>query len=442
MTAPQSTAAMSLEEKREMARRLLRRGTPASAPAAPPPAPDTDRLTTLPALLDLEARQAELARLGIADPYFHGHETVSADTVVVDRRSLINFAGYNYLGLSGHREVSAAARAAIDRHGTSASASRIATGEIPLHRRLERAVADLYGTEDAIAFVGGYVTNVTVLGHLFGPRDLIVHDSLIHNSALAGAQLSGAHRLAFPHNDLDALDRLLAAHRNRHERVVIVVEGVYSMDGDRADLAALVALKRRHRALLMVDEAHALGVIGARGYGSGELAGIAGGDVDLWMGTFSKSLAACGGFIAAEARLVNYLKYTAPGFVYSVGLSPPDTAAALAALEILQREPERVARLQARSRLFLDRARAAGLDTGASDGTAVVPVIIGQSMKALKVAARLHDAGINVQPILYPAVEEATARLRFFISSLHSEAQITDTVDRIAEALAAEGGRP
>ena len=205
-------------------------------------------------------------------------------------------------------------------------------------------------------------TNVTVLGHL-GPRDLIVHDALIHNSVLAGAMLSGARRLPFAHNDLAELDRLLAEHRADYERAIIIVEGVYSMDGDIPNLPRLIELKRRYKTLLMVDEAHSIGVLGARGRGISEhFLGIASTDVDIWMGTLSKTLASCGGYIAGGREFIEYLKYTAPGFVYSVGLSPADSAAALAALRVLELEPERVTRLRARAASFLRRARERGLN--------------------------------------------------------------------------------
>jgi 8-amino-7-oxononanoate synthase len=351
-------------------------------------------------------------------------------------RNYLNFAGYNYLGLSGHPAVSNAAKAAIDQFGTSVSASRVASGEIPLHLELERSLSTFLGSEACVVFVSGYGTNVTVLGHLFGPRDLIVHDALIHNSALAGAMLSGARRLPFAHNDLAELDRLLAEHRADYERTIIIVEGVYSMDGDIPNLPRLIELKRRYKALLMVDEAHSIGVLGARGRGISEhFLGIASSDVDIWMGTLSKTLASCGGYIAGGREFVEYMKYTAPGFVYSVGLSPADTAAALAALRVLELEPERVTRLRARAASFLRRARERGLNTGASGGTAIVPVIVGDSLRTLRLSEALFRHGINVQPILYPAVPESQARLRFFITADHDEEQIARAVNCVADCL-------
>jgi 8-amino-7-oxononanoate synthase len=278
-----------------------------------------------------------------------------------------------------------------------------------------------------VVFVSGHATNVSAISTLFGPKDLVIHDSLIHNSVLEGIRLSGAARRSFPHNDHGALDALLGDARPRFERALVVVEGLYSMDGDIPDLPALVAVKKRHRAFLMVDEAHALGVLGPSGGGLWEHYGLPGREVDIWMGTLSKTLAGCGGFIAGSRPLVEILKHAAPGFVYSVGISPPLAAASLEALGIMQREPERVARLRERGQVFLRLAREAGLDTGSSRGFSVVPVILGSSRKAVMLSNRLFEQGINVQPVIHPAVEEKAARLRFFLSSEHSERDMGDT---------------
>ncbi|TXF10923.1 aminotransferase class I/II-fold pyridoxal phosphate-dependent enzyme [Pelomicrobium methylotrophicum] len=376
--------------------------------------------------------KAAADRLGLANPFFKVHEGVAGATTVIEGRTLINFSSYNYLGLAGHPAVNKAARDAIDRYGTSASASRLVAGERPIQRELEEALAELYEVEDCIVFVSGHATNVTTLGYLFGPKDLIIHDSLIHNSVLEGAKLSGAARRSFPHNDAYALDRILMEIRTQFERVLIVVEGLYSMDGDIPDLPALIDIKRRHKAFLMVDEAHSLGVLGASGRGLREHYGVAGRDVDIWMGTLSKTLAGCGGFIAGERALVEHLKYAAPGFVYSVGMSPPLAAASLAALRLMRKEADRVARLRDRAQLLLQLAKAAGVDTGYSQGYAIVPAIVGSSLKAVKLSNTLFERGINVQPIVYPAVEERAARLRFFVSALHTEAQIRTCIDALA----------
>lgn len=395
------------------------------------------RFDPLPAYLQLRRWQAQFR---ITNPYFRSHEGVSGATLRIEGKTCVNYAGYNYLGLSGHPEVSGAAKAAIDRYGTSVSASRIASGEIPLHGELEQALADMLGVEQCLAFVSGYGTNLSTIGHLLDARDVVFHDALIHNSARLGVKLSGARRFAFPHNDFQALDRLLAEKRGRYRRALIVVEGVYSMDGDIPDLPRLIEIKKRHQAVLMIDEAHSIGVLGERGAGIGEYFGVERRDVDIWMGTLSKALAACGGYIAGDASLIEHLRYSAPGFVYSVGLSPAEAGAALAALKVMLREPGRAAQVRARAKLFLDLARQAGLDTGSSAGSALVPVVVGDSLRCLRLAQALLERGINVQPILPPAVPESAARLRFFITTDHTEAQIRTTVEAIKEAMSSTAG--
>ena len=375
------------------------------------------------------------ARLGIANPYFRSHDAVAGATTVIDGKTFINYSSYNYLGLAGHPSVNDAAKEAIDRYGTSASASRLVSGERPIHRQLERELADVHGVEDCVVFVSGHATNVSTIGQLFGPRDLIVHDALIHNSAMMGIQLSGARRMLFAHNDWDALDRLLAQSRMQYERVLIIIEGIYSMDGDFPDLPRFVEIKRRHRAFLMVDEAHSLGTMGRGGLGIQEHFNLSGSDVDIWMGTLSKALASCGGYVAGETALIEHLKCAAPGFVYSVGMAPPTAAAGLAALRLLRAEPWRAQTLQQRGQTFLELARAAGIDTGSSSGLAVIPAITGSSLKAARLSEALYRHGINVQPIVYPAVQERSARLRFFVSSEHSEDQIRATIEALAREL-------
>ncbi|MCP4337583.1 MAG: aminotransferase class I/II-fold pyridoxal phosphate-dependent enzyme [Desulfobulbaceae bacterium] len=373
------------------------------------------------------------ARLDIGNPFFKVHEGTAGSTTKIGKQEFINYASYNYLALSGHPEINEAAKTAIDQYGTSVSASRLVSGERPLHRELEQAIAKVYGVDDAIVFVSGHATNVTSIGYLFGSRDLILHDELIHNSILQGITLSGAKRLSFPHNDWSALDSILVKQRHHFERVLVVLEGIYSMDGDYPDLPRFVEIKQKHKIFLMVDEAHSLGVMGETGLGIREHFGLLGKEVDIWMGTLSKTLAGCGGYIAGETALVEHLKFLAPGFLYSVGMSPPLAAASLAALNVLQQEPERVTKLQELGRFFLEQARAAGIDTGTSSGLAVIPAITGSSIRAARLSAALFKRGINVQPILYPAVPEKSARLRFFISCQHTEAQILETVKAVEE---------
>jgi 8-amino-7-oxononanoate synthase len=371
--------------------------------------------------------------LGIPDPFFRLHDGIAGVEAVIEGRRYVNFASYDYLGLNGDSRITDAAKAAIDRYGTSVSASRLVSGERPIHRELERALARLHGAEDCVTFASGHATNVTVIGALLGQNDAIVHDALAHNSIVQGALLSGARRVVFPHLDYAAAERLTRELRPRHRHVLLVIEGHYSMDGDVPDLIAFVDIAQRHHAWLMVDEAHALGVLGPRGFGSAEHAGIDPGNVDIWMGTLSKTLVSCGGYIAGRRELIDYLKLTAPGFVFSVGMMPAAAASAIAAIEILESEPERVRRVNARARLFLTLAREGGLDVGGSVGASIVPIISGSSIRAGRLAAALFARGISAPPIFFPAVPGRAARLRFFITAAHSETQIRDTVAILIE---------
>jgi 8-amino-7-oxononanoate synthase len=390
-----------------------------------------------PEVRELAERKASLIEAGIAMPYFAVHQGIAGATTRVNGRELVNFSSYNYLGLAGNPVVSRAAAEAVQEYGTSASASRVVSGERPLHAELEREIAGFLGCEAALTLVSGHATNVTLIGHLFGPEDVVIHDSLAHDCIVTGARLSGARRLAFPHNDMAALEELLSRERPKFRRALIAVEGVYSMDGDLAPLAKVVDMKIRHDAILLVDEAHSLGVLGSTGRGSGEHFQLSRDSVDLWMGTLSKALASCGGYVAGSAELLDYLRFTLPGFVYSVGLAPANAAAALAALRLLGSEPGLPRRLQARSDFFRARCRERGVDIGASAHSAVVPCITGSSDQALRLSQALGARGINVQPIFHPAVEEGRARLRFFVTAGHTEGQLSDTAHALGEELAA-----
>lgn len=407
-------------------------GAVAATPEVREITPESYQFDQFPEYRRLRETMAQVELTGIPNPYFTVHEGTVRDTTQIDGRELISFASYNYLGLSGDPVVNQAAKDAVDRYGTSVSASRLVSGEKPLHGELEREIADFVGVESAIVLVGGHSTNETVIGHMVGPGDLIVHDSLSHNSIIQGAILSGARRRPFPHNDFAALDELLGQVRGQYRRVLVIVEGTYSMDGDYPELPEFIRVKKKHRCLLMVDEAHSIGTLGATGRGISEHFDTDPRDVDIWMGTLSKSMASCGGYIAGTQALIELLKYTAPGFVFSVGMPPSAAAAALAAIRRVKEDPERVQRLRDRSAQFLRRAKSVGFDTGASGGTPVVPIITGNSLLALRLSHRLFQDGINVQPILYPAVEEAAARLRFFITSEHTKLQIETTIAALA----------
>ncbi|HEY2028412.1 MAG TPA: aminotransferase class I/II-fold pyridoxal phosphate-dependent enzyme [Myxococcales bacterium] len=409
--------------------------TQPAAVATPNVPSENYRIEEFAEVQELEQRLGLAAAFGLKNPYFNVHERVTNDTSVIGGRTMINWSSYNYLGLSGDPAVTHAAQAAVERYGTSVSASRIASGEKPLHRELEEELARLLGTEDSIVTVSGHGVFVTTIATLVKDGDLVLHDALAHDCIMAGAKLSGAKRRPFPHNDWRALEKQLATLRPHYRRVLIAIEGVYSMDGDSPDLPKFIELKKKYGCLLLVDEAHSIGVMGQSGGGIGEHFGVHRPDVDLWMGTLSKSFASCGGYVGGSKALVQFLKYSAGGFVYSVGISPANAAAALEALRQLRAHPEKVARLHERASLFLRLAKQKGIDTGSSSGSAVVPAILGNSMHALQVSDALKQRGINVQPILYPAVEETAARLRFFCTATHTEQQIRETIDVLAEEI-------
>lgn len=383
----------------------------------------------------LQKQKATLSSMGVMNPYFKCNESISKNTTIIEGKTYINFSSYDYLGLSGHSHTVKRVVEAIQQYGTSCSSSRLAGGEKQLHRDLEKAIAKLLKVEDCVVFVGGYTTNVSCISHLFTESDLILYDSLSHNSLLMGSRLSGARCLPFPHNDIEGLKRLLIEHRRNYDKTLIIVEGVYSMDGDIPDIRSIIRLKNEFDAWLMVDEAHSMGVLGAEGKGISEYAELSPLDVEIWMGTLSKTFASCGGYIAGSHEMVEYLKYTAPGFIYSVGMSPGNAGAALGSIEMLLREPERVVQLQKQSRLFLSLCKKKGFNTGQSKDSPVIPIITGDSSKALYLSDELFKNQINVQPIFFPTVEENLARLRFFINCTHTDEQIYHTVDIIEKSL-------
>lgn len=411
--------------------------TPTRQAASTPPVPAYDvGFETLPQYQQIKF-QREFAKFGALDvPYYRLHAGRSGGTAMIGNREVINFASYDYLGLNGHPEIRAAGEAALATYGSSVSASRISAGERQPHRDLEALLARNYAAEDCIAFNSGHAAGVSTIATFLGPKDLIVHDALIHNCIMVGAQLSGAARRNFPHNNLDALDALLTAERGRFGRAMIVTEGLFSMDGDGPDLARLVELKKKHGCWLMIDDAHGLGVLGKTGKGLFEHQNVDPAGVDLWFGTLSKSLVGCGGYVAGNAIAVDLLKHHAPGFVYSVGMPASVAAASAKALELMNAEPDRVARLAANSQRFLKRAKAKGLDTGEAWGYGIIPVIVGETVRTLVLAERLLAAGFNAFPILPPGVPEKSARLRFFLSATHTPEQIDDVVDAAATILA------
>ncbi|SDE84516.1 type I polyketide synthase [Streptomyces griseoaurantiacus] len=407
----------------------------APLPAPAPPVRQEREFEEWAEYAELQGRLRQ-ARLGGANPYGRVHEGHNAGRATVDGRPVLNFASFNYLALSHHPRVRRAAQEAIDRYGTSSSATPLLCGETPLHHELDTEIASFLGTEDAIVFAGGHATNVATVGHLLGPDDLVLHDEWIHDSAVRGSILSGARRRPFPHNDWRALDALLDAQRARHRRALVLIEGAYSQDGDIPDLRRFIEVKKRHGAMLMIDEAHSIGVLGRTGRGIGEYFGVDRGEVDLWMGTLSKALGSLGGYIAARRPLVEYLRFTAPLHIFSTGISPANTAAALEAIRVVKDDPRRVARLRRLAEHFRDEARARGFDIGVSRASAVIPVVIGDWERTMALSHTLLERGVNVMPIGYPAVARDQCRLRFFVNADHTEEDLDHSLDLLGRAMA------
>ena len=380
------------------------------------------------------------ALVGAGDnPYFVTHESPLLDTGIVDGHRVLEFGSYNYVGMSGRPEVKEAAKAAIDKYGTSASGSRLLAGEKQIHKDLEKEIADWKHTEDAIVCVGGHSTNVTFVGNFCGKNDLILYDALAHNSIEQGCRLSEATSRPFPHSDIAALETILKNQRAYYEKVLIVIEGAYSMDGDIAPVPDFVRVKKEYGCFLMVDEAHSACVIGETGGGVDEYFGLNGDDIDIKYGTLSKGLGTCGGYLAGKKSLIDYLRYNMPGFVFSVGISPALAAGSLAAIRTLRSHPEIMEHLRTAIKAFSDSARRRHLDICLAGETAVLPVLVGRDEDAWLLSNELKKRGVSVPPAMYPAVPKGKARLRFCVISEHKPEQIEQALD-ILEATAREFG--
>lgn len=371
-----------------------------------------------------------------SSPYNHSVEDLRREAAGKGVE-FVSFAHYDYIGIAQEPYVVDRAVRAVREYGFGVGASRLVGGERDFHRELEAGLARLMGTESALVMVSGYGTNASLIAHIMGASDVIIYDSLSHSSIISGLGMSRADTIPFEHNNLDALEAILAEKRQDYKRALIVCEGLYSMDGDCVDLPRIVELKERYSAWLYIDEAHSIGVMGRTGKGVAEQFGIDRDRIDITMGTLSKTFGSCGGFLAARRPVIEWLRHTLPGYVYSVGLSPPVAVAALAALKVLETEPERVAVLQSNSRYFLEGARRRGLRTGLASGFAIVPIHFTTKDNAIGAYRRLRENGIYCPPIVQLAVPKDLPRLRMFISAAHTEAHIDRALD-LLQAFARE----
>ena len=347
--------------------------------------------------------------------------------VVVRGRSRLMLSCYDYLGLAGHPEVEAAAIAAIRTFGTGTGGVRMLTGTTALHHELEREIAAFKGVEAALTFGSGYLANLAVVAALVGPRDRVLIDARAHRSLHDACLLARVPVTTVPHNDLDAIERALR-RAPAGQRTLIVVDGLYSMDGDLCPLPDLVELKRRYDAFLLVDEAHAMGVLGATGRGVHEHFGLAADAVDVWTGSLSKAIPSNGGFLAGRRDTITYLQHAAAPFWFSAALNPPAAGAALEALRVAQREPERLVSLRRNTDALRAGLRARGYDTGDSV-SAIVPVLVGDEVAAWELARRLFDEGVLASAVVHPAVPRGAARLRLCATAAQSTTDLDEALD-------------
>jgi 8-amino-7-oxononanoate synthase len=386
--------------------------------------------------------QLELARENDLLPYFRLLEGQAGPVVDMEGRERIMLGGNNYLGLTGDSRVKEAARDALDRYGTGVTGSRFMNGTLPIHLELERELAEWYGTGDALVYSAGYLANVGCIASLLGPEDTVICDSGDHASILDAVSMSRARIRPFRHNRMDKLERMLDRAAGDGGGVLVVVDGVFSMEGDLANLPEIVALCRKHGARLMVDEAHGVGVLGERGTGACELYGVED-EVDLRMGTFSKSLASCGGFIAGPADVIDFLRVQSRAFMFTASAVPAAVGAALGALKIIRSAegPDLFARVLDNARYLRDglislgyqASEATTMPDGSELVTPIVPVIVGDDWRAVLLWKALYDAGVYVNVALYPAVPRGGALLRTSVMATHERSHLDRALELFAE---------
>jgi 8-amino-7-oxononanoate synthase len=374
-------------------------------------------------------------------PYFRVVESPAAPVMEMEGAERIMLGSNNYLGLTGDPRVIEGARQALEQYGTGLTGSRLLNGTTPLHLELEAELAGLMGTQDAIVFTTGHQSNLGALGTLLGPDDTVIVDSADHASILDGCLLSRAKLRPFRHNKLDKLEKALDRAAGDPGGVLVVVDGVFSMEGDVAPLPQIADLAQRYGARLMVDEAHGVGVLGARGAGASELLGVED-RVDLRMGTFSKSLASCGGFIAGSTEVVEYLRIQSRAFLFTASAVPAAVGAALAAVRILRSDegPQLLARVLDNARHWRDGLRALGLRVIEGEGdivTPIIPVLVEDDWKAGLLWKALWDAGVFVNVAVHPAVPPGGALLRTSVMATHDTATLDLALERFASVKAA-----
>ena len=361
-------------------------------------------------------------------PYFRKIESDQDTEVLIDGKKVLMFGSNAYLGLTNHPEVKAAAIAAFEKNGTGCAGRRFLNGTLDSHLELEKRLAAFAGKEDAIIFSTGFQVNLGVISCLLGREDYIIWDALDHASIIEGIRLSPAKSLRYKHNDMEALERRLKQCEDGKIKL-IVVDGVFSMEGDLCKLPEIIKLAEKYGASVMVDEAHGFGVLGDHGRGVCNHFGLTD-KVDLIMGTFSKSFASIGGFIAGSKTTINYIRHHARSYIFSASCTPAATAAASKALDIMLREPERVQALQEKTQYCLERFRSLGFEIG-NTSTPIIPLFVRDNEKTFRVTAALFHEGVFVNPVVAPAVAPEDTLIRFSLMATHTYEQLDRAIDTL-----------
>lgn len=397
-------------------------------PEIPPPTADRDHLLAPYRLMNGRVQALKNENKYFFEPVMSEHDGA---WVVADGRRMLMMSSYEYLGLLGHPHLKQAAVAAVEKFGVGHHGVRLLAGTTTLHRELERRLAGWMRSEAAIVYSSGFMTNLATISALVDCNCCVIGDQWNHASIVDGCRASGAEFLMFDHNDMTSLRSKLAQAEGR--RTLVVVDAVFSMDGDIINLPDVIELCRRHQALLMVDEAHSLGVLGSSGRGIQEHFGLPDDAIDFKMGTLSKTLASCGGFVAAREELIMFLKHHARGYIFSGAVPAAPTAAAIAALEVIENEPHLVATLRANREYYVEGLRQAGFDTGGTE-TAIVPVMTKNEAVTLEMTRLCRAEGLFVVPVAFPAVPLNAPRLRTCVSALHTRSDLDFALRVLAQA--------
>ncbi len=362
-------------------------------------------------------------------PYFRMIQSEQDTEVIIDGKKVLMFGSNSYLGLTNHPKLKEASIAAINKYGSGCAGSRFLNGTLDLHIELEEKLAKFVGKEGALVFSTGYQVNLGVLSSVTSRKDNIILDELDHACIIDGARLSFARPLKYRHNDMESLEKMLQRHQDVEGLNLIAVDGVFSMEGDIAKLDEIVKLAKKYNANIMVDDAHGLGVVGKAGRGTADHFGLTD-EVDLIMGTFSKSLASIGGFIAANNETINFLKHHARSLIFSASIAPGNAAAVVAALDLMQQEPERIEKLWDNTRYAMAGLKALGLDTGHSE-TPIIPIYVRDTEKTFLLTRMLQEQGVFVNPVITPAVAPKDSLIRFSLMATHTRSQIDEALEKI-----------